>query len=67
MLRGAVFSGKMVWTTTFIACKCLAFPFPLTFGSVLHVFVIAFAFLEFTKFLVMIVGSITFLLPFALW
>jgi hypothetical protein len=56
-------SSKMVCTTTFMSCKCLAFAFafafPLTFGYVLHIFAIAFAFLEFTKFLVMVVGSIT--------
>jgi hypothetical protein len=63
MFRGAAFSGKMVWTTTFMACECIAFafafPFPPTFGSVLHVLTIVFAFLEFTNFFVMVVGSIT--------
>jgi hypothetical protein len=36
-----------------------AFAFALAFGSVLHVLAIAFVFLKFIKFLVMIVGSIT--------
>jgi hypothetical protein len=59
MFRSAAFSAKMVWTTIFMACECLAFAFPLTFGSILHVLAVAFAFLKFTKFLVMVVGSIT--------
>jgi hypothetical protein len=32
---------------------CLAFAFPLTFGHVLHVLVVVFTFLKFTKFLVL--------------
>jgi hypothetical protein len=53
MFRGAAFSSKVVSTTTFMACKCLvfAFAFALTIGYVLHVLVVVFAFLEFTKFL----------------
>jgi hypothetical protein len=47
-----------------MACK--SFAFPLSFGSVLLVFAIAFALLEFTKLLLIVVGSITFLLPFPL-
>jgi hypothetical protein len=58
-LGGVAFSSKIVWTTTFMVCKYLAFAIPLTFGLVLHILVVAFVFLEFTKFLVMIVGSIT--------
>jgi hypothetical protein len=42
-----------------MACKSFAFPFSLTFGSVLLVFVVAFALLEFTKLLLMVVGFIT--------
>jgi hypothetical protein len=42
-----------------MACECLAFALHLTFGSVLHVLAVVFAFLEFTKFLVMVIGSIT--------
>jgi hypothetical protein len=49
MFRGLALSRKVVWTTTFMTCKCLAFLFPLTFGYVLLVFAIAFALLEFTK------------------
>jgi hypothetical protein len=60
MFRGLAFSSKVVWTTTFMACKCLAFSFPLTFGHVLHVLAIAFTFLEYTKFLVLVFRSITF-------
>jgi hypothetical protein len=37
-------------------------PFPLTFDSVFHVLAVVFAFLEFIKFLVMVVGSITLLI-----
>jgi hypothetical protein len=58
-LGGVAFSSKIVWSTTFMVCKYLAFAIPLTFGLVLHILVVAFVFLEFTKFLVMIVGSIT--------
>jgi hypothetical protein len=57
MFRSVVFSSKMVWTTTFMACKCLAFA--LTFGSVLHVLAVVSVFVEFTKFLVLIFRSIT--------
>jgi hypothetical protein len=60
MFRGSLFFGKIVWTTTFMACKCLAFAFPLTFGSFLHVPAVAFAFLEFTKFLLRVFRHITF-------
>jgi hypothetical protein len=56
-LGGSTLSSKVVWTTTFMACKYLAFP--LTFGFVLLVFVIAFALLEFTGFLLMVVRPIT--------
>jgi hypothetical protein len=59
MFRSAAFFGKMVWTTTFMACEYIAFAFPLTFDPVLHVLAVAFVFLEFTKFLVMVVGFIT--------
>jgi hypothetical protein len=47
-----------------MTCKCLAFvfAFPLTFDPVLYVLVVAFDFLEFTKFLVMVFGSITYLI-----
>jgi hypothetical protein len=53
MFKGAAFSGKMVWTTTFMACEFLAiaFAFSLTFDSVLHVLDVAFVLLEFTNFL----------------
>jgi hypothetical protein len=60
MFRGSAFSSKVVCTTTFMACKYLAFAFPLTFGSILHVFAIAFTFFEFTIFLLMVIRSITF-------
>jgi hypothetical protein len=60
MFRGSAFTSKVVWTTIFMTCKCLAFVFPLIFGSVLHVLAVAYALFEFTKFLVMVVGSITF-------
>jgi hypothetical protein len=50
----------MVWTTTFMTCECLALAFFLTFGPVLHVPAIAFAFLEFTKFLLWVFRPITF-------
>jgi hypothetical protein len=52
----------MVWTTIFMACKCLAFAFafPLAFDPVLHVLAVAFALLEFTKFLVLVFRPITF-------
>jgi hypothetical protein len=43
-----------------MACKSFVFPFPLTFGSVLLVLVVAFAFLEFIKLLLIVVESITF-------
>jgi hypothetical protein len=43
-----------------MACKCLALPFSLTFGSVLLVFAVVFALLEFTKLLLMVVRPITF-------
>jgi hypothetical protein len=58
VFRSSTFPSKVVWTTTSMACKYLAFAFSLTFAFVLHVFVVAFAFLEFTKFLVMIIRSI---------
>jgi hypothetical protein len=50
----------MIWTTTFMGCKCLALVFSLTFGSVLHVLAVVFAFLEFTKFLLWGFRPITF-------
>jgi hypothetical protein len=59
MFKSVAFSSKMVWTTTFMACKCLAFAFLLTFGSVLHVLAVVFAFLEFTNFFVLVFRSIT--------
>jgi hypothetical protein len=43
-----------------MACKIFIFPIPLTFDSVLHIFTIVFAFLEFTKLLLMVVRYITF-------
>jgi hypothetical protein len=60
MFRGSALSSKVVWTTTFMACKCLAFAFPLIFGSILLIFAVVFALLEFTKFLLMVVRPITF-------
>jgi hypothetical protein len=59
VFRGSTFLSKVVWTTIFMTCKCLAFAFPLTFGSVLHVFAVAFTFLEFMKLLLMVVRPIT--------
>jgi hypothetical protein len=50
----------MVWTTTFMSCKCLALAFHLTFGYVLHILTVAFAFLKFTKFLLWVFSPITF-------
>jgi hypothetical protein len=43
-----------------MARKCLALAFLLTFSSVLHVLAIAFAFLEFIKFLLWVLRPITF-------
>jgi hypothetical protein len=43
-----------------MTCKCLTSAFPLTFSHVLHVLAIAFSFLEFTKFLVLVFRFITF-------
>jgi hypothetical protein len=64
MFRGSALSSKVVWTTTFMTCKCLAFAFafafPLIFGSILLIFAVVFALLEFTKFLLMVVRPITF-------
>jgi hypothetical protein len=62
-LEGSAFSGKMVWTTTFMTCKCLALAFPLTFDHVIHVPVVAFVFLEFTKFLLWVFGPSLFHYP----
>jgi hypothetical protein len=60
MFRGSAFSGKVVWTTTFMACKCLAFAFALTFGPILYVLAVVFVFLEFIKFLMLVFRPITF-------
>jgi hypothetical protein len=60
MFRGSTFSGKVVWTTTFMACKCLAFAFVLTFGPILYVLAVVFVFLEFIKFLMLVFRPITF-------
>jgi hypothetical protein len=60
MFRGSVFSDKLVWITTFMTYKCLVFAVSLTFGHVLYVLAVAFIFLKFTKFLVLLFRSITF-------
>jgi hypothetical protein len=44
-----------------MAFKTLVFPLSLSFGSVLSIFTIVFAFLEFTKILLMVVRPINFL------
>jgi NO-binding membrane sensor protein with MHYT domain len=51
----------VVWTTTFVAFTSFYFPFSLTFGFILLILTVAFAILEFTKFLWMVVRPINLL------
>jgi hypothetical protein len=55
------FLSKVVWTTTFVAFTNFDFPFSLTFGFILLILTVAFAILELTKFLWMVVRPINLL------